>query len=44
MKPYNSNIVTFHVLLAGYEQAVERFDQLALTQDAAESSRRCSKR
>lgn len=34
MKPYNSNIVTFHVLLAGYEQAVERFDQLALTRDA----------
>jgi hypothetical protein len=34
MKPYSSNIVTFHVLVAGYERAVERFDQVALTQDA----------
>jgi hypothetical protein len=34
MKPYVTNIVTFHVLLAGYEQAVGRFDQNSRTRDA----------
>lgn len=34
MKPYETNIVTFHGLLAGYEQAVGRFDQASRTRDA----------
>ncbi len=34
MKPYATNIVTFRVLLAGYEQAVGRFEQLSRTRDA----------
>ncbi len=34
MKPYATNIVTFHVLLAGYEQAVGRFDQISRIRDA----------
>jgi hypothetical protein len=34
MKPYVTNIVTFHVLLGGYEQAVGRFDQICRMRDS----------
>lgn len=34
MKPYETNIVTFRVLLNGYELAVERFNQLSRARDA----------
>ncbi len=34
MKPYATNIVTFRVLLAGYEQARQRFHVAALSRDA----------
>lgn len=33
MKPYGTNIVTFRVLLAGYEQAVNRFGQVSRSRD-----------
>lgn len=35
MKPYANSIVTFRVLLGGYEQAVERFHQASRTRDPA---------
>lgn len=34
MRPYAKNIVTFHVLLDGYEQAVRRFNELSRTRGA----------
>lgn len=37
MKPYASNAVTFRVLLAGYEQARQRFHVAALSRDAGET-------
>lgn len=33
MKPYADNIVTFRVLLGGYEQVVERFSRASRTRD-----------
>jgi hypothetical protein len=33
MRPYADNIVTFRVLLGGYEQALERFRQVSRTRD-----------
>jgi hypothetical protein len=33
MRPYADNIVTFRVLLGGYEQALERFHQVSRTRD-----------
>lgn len=34
MKPYSTNVVTFRVMLAGYEQACERFHTVTLGRDA----------
>jgi hypothetical protein len=36
MEPYAHNIVTFRVLLRGYERAVERFGHASITRDAVQ--------